>query len=425
MRTFCILTLLAFLCFCQKVQALDKIDVVGQWHTTADGTIEDDLRFKENIIEVYYKDGSFYLEGTTIMYFNDSGDRQFTLAGPAKGKWRIEGGKIRKEYTEIKVDYFSSNLLGFDRKLVENIIKESLDEPETLVPVSVQENEIVAKESEDETVYKMSRIRVDKRKTASREAFIMPLASYSLDELWRDPTTKNLNEKDPVGERIRRTTIDLLAGEGFFPASILPTLGRRTGLAGTFRPTEEIQRRLLSMYAIVCWVTAAEENINSVDIRKFISKHGIDKNLTKSEKEILSMSRMKAQKQFQDTIGWKMENMWALSWVLGFEISPEVSHGQVGEEVLTPMLKFLSPSWKGKGMFGKKAELRNLIEVRQMEDLFYCAHNAVRSAQLGSPKTVPKGFHPIIHGGVVHERRHALTWVLSPGVAWDDTDLST
>jgi|GEM_PF-2765268 len=29
------------------------------------------------------------------------------------------------------------------------------------------------------------------------------------------------------------------------------------------------------------------------------------------------------------------------------------------------------------------------------------------------------------HCGAVHERRHALTWSLSPGVAWEDADLST
>ena len=59
-----------------------------------------------------------------------------------------------------------------------------------------------------------------------------------------------------------------------------------------------------------------------------------------------------------------------------------------------------------------------------MEDLFYCAHDAVRSAQLGGA-TVPIGFHPIDDGGGIHERRHALTWALSPGTDWDDTDLST
>lgn len=28
-------------------------------------------------------------------------------------------------------------------------------------------------------------------------------------------------------------------------------------------------------------------------------------------------------------------------------------------------------------------------------------------------------------GGAIHERRHSLTWILSPGIDWDDTDMST
>ena len=62
-----------------------------------------------------------------------------------------------------------------------------------------------------------------------------------------------------------------------------------------------------------------------------------------------------------------------------------------------------------------------------MEDLFYCVHNAVRSAQLAMHEEnddavgiVPEGFDPIANGGVIHERRHALTWALSPGVDWDE-----
>ena len=60
-----------------------------------------------------------------------------------------------------------------------------------------------------------------------------------------------------------------------------------------------------------------------------------------------------------------------------------------------------------------------------MEDLFYCAHNAVRTAQMGGKAAVPEGFHPVRDGGAIHERRHSLTWALSPGVEWEETDLST
>jgi hypothetical protein len=60
-----------------------------------------------------------------------------------------------------------------------------------------------------------------------------------------------------------------------------------------------------------------------------------------------------------------------------------------------------------------------------MEDLFYCVHNAARSAMLGDGSCVPEDFHPVHSGRVIQIRRQALTWALSPGVAWDDTDLST
>ena len=40
-----------------------------------------------------------------------------------------------------------------------------------------------------------------------------------------------------------------------------------------------------------------------------------------------------------------------------------------------------------------------------------------RSAQLGAP-TAPKGFDPVVGTGVIHERRHSLTWAISPDVSW-------
>ena len=35
------------------------------------------------------------------------------------------------------------------------------------------------------------------------------------------------------------------------------------------------------------------------------------------------------------------------------------------------------------------------------------------------------GFDPMGNGGVIHERRHSLTWMLSKGINWEETDLST
>jgi hypothetical protein len=68
-----------------------------------------------------------------------------------------------------------------------------------------------------------------------------------------------------------------------------------------------------------------------------------------------------------------LENLWPLAWVLGFPDAPGFADGMI---------------------------------------------------QGPTPPSRPP-FHPVFDGGVVHERRHALTWALSPGVSWDETDLST
>ena len=67
---------------------------------------------------------------------------------------------------------------------------------------------------------------------------------------------------------------------------------------------------------------------------------------------------------------------------------------------------------------------RSPDEVISMEYRFYCAHNAVVSARMGSD-TVPEGFDAAVDGAAIEERRRSLTWCLSPDIEWDETDLST
>lgn len=147
--------------------------------------------------------------------------------------------------------------------------------------------------------------------------------------------------------------------------------------------------------------------------------------LTFEEAEIIDLPRRKAHKTHVDIIGWKLENMWALAWVLGFNPEPGLDASQISNDVARQLLfEFLPGFDSGIDDIVAKAAPRSKSEVVAMEYRFYCAHNAVRSAQLGG-KTVPPGFHPFLHGGAIHERRHALSWCLDPDVGWDDTDLST
>ena len=112
--------------------------------------------------------------------------------------------------------------------------------------------------------------------------------------------------------------------------------------------------------------------------------------------------------------------------ILGFDPPPDPMSGQVPNEVSRAVVLDFLP--------GLDASVDDLLHaarprageaVVELEDVFYCAHNAVRSAQTGSTTAVPRDFHPVRDGGAIHERRHALTWAISPGVAWEETDLST
>jgi hypothetical protein len=173
------------------------------------------------------------------------------------------------------------------------------------------------------------------------------------------------------------------------------------------------------------WVTAPESAFAAEVVQRYIERNGLRDHLTDEERAILDLPRPEAQGVHRDMIGWKLENLWPLAWVLGFEPAPTVEAAEIDPTLARELIAvFLGDLSGATDELLCKARPRPAAEVIRHEDRFYCGHNAVRSAQLGE-RTVPEGFDPVAQGGVVHERRHALTWCLSPGVSWDDTDLST
>ena len=166
--------------------------------------------------------------------------------------------------------------------------------------------------------------------------------------------------------------------------------------------------------------------MSSVRLNAYINRNDLRAHLTKEEREILALSRADAHELHNDTIGWHLENMWALAWVLGFEPAPDPMSGQLSDKISRALvLEFLPGLDASVDDLLKRARPRTEEEVVELEDVFYCAHNAVRSAQTGSTTSVPKDFHPVRDGGAIHERRLSLTWTISPGVKWEETDLST
>jgi hypothetical protein len=217
----------------------------------------------------------------------------------------------------------------------------------------------------------------------------------------------------------RTQNLAQLRARGFLPVDGLPLTHEPK-----LRPAREIASRLCALDAGFVWVVESEEDVPEAKVRGYVERSRLEDAMTEAERAIWRSPR-DAARAHQPSIGWRLENEWALAWALGFETPPEVSGEMIDDAMIRAVvLGFLPKHSEGVDTLLARAKPRSLEEVDVMEDLFYCAHNAARSAQLGRP-TVPRGFHPIAGGGVIHERRHALTWCMSPGVAWDDVDLST
>lgn len=215
-----------------------------------------------------------------------------------------------------------------------------------------------------------------------------------------------------AGQNYRANSLAKLKKAGFTASSSLPPSGVSSR---KLRPQAEIEGRLHALRTYIIWV-AGPDGYDLADLKKR-GLSGVDSAwLTEDEKAVMRLEQPVAREQHLDSIGWQMENMWALAWVLGFDTEPALSGQLQGDLARQLVFRFSDPE--------NSKKLRSLQQVVQMEDLFYCAHNAVRSAQLGG-QTVPSGYHPVAEGGGVHERRHSLTWCLSPGVEWEETDLST
>lgn len=224
-------------------------------------------------------------------------------------------------------------------------------------------------------------------------------------------------KKIPWMTDLRLENLSICLDAGFKPASSLPTEFERK-----LRPSIEIANRLNAIKAIVLWLMVPQENLPNEKILDFVNHNNLKDFMTEEEKPILNLPRNDEQARY--SIGWKFENAWSLAWYFGYREPEFMGQMMTGEQMQEILKDYTCPLDENIEEWIKNKETVSKERLIQKEDLFYCLHNAVRSAQLGG-ETVPNGFDPIGNGGVIHERRHSLTWMLSDGVSWEETDLST
>lgn len=222
--------------------------------------------------------------------------------------------------------------------------------------------------------------------------------------------------------KVRAANLAALKKRGFRVAKGLPLV---RDAVDSLRPEREIALRLMALDAVFTWVADQGPGATSAKVRAYAKRNQLTKWMTAEERRIFAKARDTARRAHVNTIGWKLENMWPLAWVLGLPRAPSVDGKTIPAGVRSAITHEVLPKLgETVDVLLARAKVRSPAVVSRIEDLFYCAHNAARSAQLGA-RTIPPKLDPIFAGGVIHERRHALTWCLSPGVRWDATDLST
>ena len=220
----------------------------------------------------------------------------------------------------------------------------------------------------------------------------------------------------------RAANLATLKKRGFRVAKGLPLV---RDAVDTLRPEREIALRLMALDAVFTWVADDGPGATTAKVRAYAKRNDLAKWMTTEERRIFGKPRDAARRAHVYAIGWKLENMWPLAWVLGMPRAPSVDGKMIPASVRRAITHDVLPKLgETVDVLLARAKVRTPAVVGRVEDLFYCAHNAARSAQLGA-RTIPANLDPIVAGGVIHERRHALTWCVAPGVRWDRTDLST
>ena len=216
-----------------------------------------------------------------------------------------------------------------------------------------------------------------------------------------------------VANKMRKIHLQKLADIGMLAADWMPTADQR--LANQLRPKSEIIKKLMATYITSAWVCAPADVVSNDEIKSYLATNQLKRN-SFSDKETGWMQTKRAEaNQFSGQAGWLLENIWSLAWLLGAAglPTPNISSDQTSHEVMGPIRDdLLGGLDKTFDQLMSRTKLRRLESVIALEDLMYCAHNSVRTVD-------------IPHGGLIHERRQSLTWALSPGVRWDDTDVST
>lgn len=174
-------------------------------------------------------------------------------------------------------------------------------------------------------------------------------------------------------------------------------------------PVEVIGRALVMSALIQIWYKAPIPVVSD-----WIIYNKVDSYVTAAEENLLLKKNSELTRKETADLFWYTEGLWALMWVGGLldemRFDGPVDHAM---SILAPNLQDRDSSSLFLSM-----QVKSHPEIFKMLDLYYRLHWFARHGQIHGYSTEP------IQVDIVMERRRALEWVLQPGKAWDEVDLS-
>jgi Domain of unknown function (DUF4272) len=222
------------------------------------------------------------------------------------------------------------------------------------------------------------------------------------------------NDAIIVAKEIRAESLDFLEPLGFFLPNALPLPNIKREL----RPKSEIVGRAMAMQTLFLYVALTEEQETAQTLQEHATRNNLSDYWTPEEALVFSLPRAEATMRYQASVGWLLEGLWAIVWVLGYAKKPTVDTEEITREITQKIfLTFLPEVGTLLDDFFHRVTPHHVDEIITLEDRFFCAHHALSLSKHGGKPTA-KTFQSSFYGSIITERQQALQWCLSPGMAW-------
>jgi hypothetical protein len=216
------------------------------------------------------------------------------------------------------------------------------------------------------------------------------------------------DEAKTTGEARKARSIARLHHEGVPTIQHLPWIEADPA---TVQAPEAIARRLMTIGLLA--VYAEPDGMPKAVLDQYLDLRGVRGELTPKERAFVAMARPSTRDRGPFT--WQYESANVLLWALGFvaDLGPPIAYctaTSVSAEIAPRTVEELIA----------EAQPRSADELFDAADLIFRYHWAARDASLqGNP--APTGLLP----PVCEYRHHALNWLTSAPIGWDEVDTST